>query len=366
MVKQSALLIICLLWFSIGYAQDEYPPITPDNADTVTAINTITVASNRAEQPIALDFNPVDSTRLAVAFEGGTLGIISNPAQPQSQILRWPAHNGDVNDVLHSADGESLFSAGADGRVMEWDSQNGELIRTLDEHRKAAYSLALHPDGDILAVGYDDGLVRIFDLVNGEKIITLYSLERAILDIEFHPNGRFLGFSHQTLWIHIYEIGDLRQDEINLFATMHMGEIAEFEFQPDIFNPEPPPMLYVVALVTAAVNWQSVISWDVFRVFPNDEFAPKFESNSEITYPSALDYNSDGSLIVVGGNVCTTEVNTDVIEIMHGVKLGDEKFSVITTLEQDERWVRDVIFSGDDSFVAAAIDMNLIVLAVSR
>src|SRR5262245_39837523 len=59
-------------------------------------------------------------------------------------LLVLRGHSRPVNQVAFSPDGTRIASAGGDGdaTVKLWDSQTGELLRTLGEHDRGVYNLA--------------------------------------------------------------------------------------------------------------------------------------------------------------------------------------------------------------------------------
>lgn len=353
------------------HAQTEYAPITPENADTVGAINDLQVAIgfNGQDSPATLAFSPTNSNELAVGFQNGEIGIISNVTDEQYQILRWAAHTGATYDIAYSSDGRYLFSVGPDGRVLQWNAEAGALHQVIEDQDIGAFSVVVHPNQPIIAVGYNEGIVRMFDYETGEKLLTLRSYEAGVIDVDFHENGEFFGLAHRNWAIIVYEYRDLYSEEIYLYETLYMGELAEFEFQPDVF--QEPPLFYIVSLVTGISNFQSVQSIDIWRRRPIDPFYNEYESNSEITYPAAMDYNSGGSLIVAGGKVSAAGGGCNAVacavEIMHGVNGKETNLTVINTLELHEVWMTDIVFSEDDRYIAtAAVDGKIIISAAHR
>jgi WD40 repeat protein len=86
-------------------------------------------------------------------------------AQPDQGVL--VADPGHVNSVVFSPDGETIATAGADGKARLWDVASRRLIYTFrisDNHPLNA--VAFSPDGKTLATAGPGGKARLWDLTN--------------------------------------------------------------------------------------------------------------------------------------------------------------------------------------------------------
>jgi WD40 repeat protein len=71
----------------------------------------------------------------------------------RSPIKALEGHKGDVSSVVFSADGKTLASGGADGRVILWDVPSRSPIKALEGHKGDVSSVAFSADGKTLASG---------------------------------------------------------------------------------------------------------------------------------------------------------------------------------------------------------------------
>eukprot|EP00898_Chlorokybus_atmophyticus_P008777 jgi/Chlat1/8900/Chrsp92S08210 len=103
--------------------------------------------------------------------------------------LRWrtvAAHTGAVASITFAPGGGSIFTAGADGQVAEWETRNGELLGKLDAGQHALSAVAVSPDGSRLVAGSS-------------------SIKAPVSALAFAGNGRFVlsassGESTVAMW----------------------------------------------------------------------------------------------------------------------------------------------------------------------
>ena len=66
-----------------------------------------------------------------------------------------------------------LVSGGGDGMLRWWDLQHGECVWVRKAHQGVVQSLKLSPDGQRLASCGDDGAIKVWDLESDELRRTL-------------------------------------------------------------------------------------------------------------------------------------------------------------------------------------------------
>jgi WD40 repeat protein len=139
---------------------------------------------------------------------GAALWLGQRPAQaPQQSAQRGKvigaklaqtlsAHTKGVNKVAYSPDGSVLASAGADGRLILWNSATRNAIATLTAHAESVTSVAFAPNGKLFASGSWLGEVILWDATKrepqGEPIA---AHEMSVDDIAFSPDSTLMATS---------------------------------------------------------------------------------------------------------------------------------------------------------------------------
>jgi hypothetical protein len=131
-------------------------------------------------------------------------------AETRLTVRTLAGHRGNVNDLVFSADGSQLFAvageAGVFGEIRQWNVSDGKLLRTIEGHRDAIYSVALSPDGKILATGSYDQKIKLWTVENGEELKTLAGHNGAIFDLAFRPDGKILASASADRTVKLWDV----------------------------------------------------------------------------------------------------------------------------------------------------------------
>ena len=98
-------------------------------------------------------------------------------------------HTDAVWSVALSANGQRLFSSGADCMIKVWDLQTGQVVSTLSGHKDIIRSIALSPDGQTLVSGSGDKTIKIWNLQTNTLTSTLESTS-PIWSVAFSRDGQ--------------------------------------------------------------------------------------------------------------------------------------------------------------------------------
>jgi WD40 repeat protein len=174
-----------------------------------------------------------EGSLLAIGGKEGVIQLWDTVArQPRGPSLQ--EHHGSVNGLAFR--GRTLFSGGADGRILVWDLDHPEarphdLVSPDGAPPSGIWSLALSPDQKILAAGDDRGRVLLWSL-DPEKFLGEASKRHAglVYGLAFNSAGGLLASGAQDGLIRLW---DVQQRKLVLELKGHEEPISGLAFSPD-------------------------------------------------------------------------------------------------------------------------------------
>jgi WD40 repeat protein len=90
--------------------------------------------------------------------------------------------------------GQTLLTAGGDGRLIWWNAAEDKPTAklTVTAHDGWARCVAVSPDGKIIATGGNDNLVKLWTAADGKPVHTLPGHANRVYSVAFHPDGRLI------------------------------------------------------------------------------------------------------------------------------------------------------------------------------
>ena len=148
---------------------------------------------------------------LAVFAPGGIQAVT---ATNDGRIMLWNTDSGQllrttVADPLYihcaaiSRDGLRIASA-ASGTAKVWDLSTGALVSTLSGHTGMVRSLQFSPNGMQIATGSDDATIRIWETATGRILRTIGEPHGPVSSIAYSPDGSRIAAGTQDTIIRIW------------------------------------------------------------------------------------------------------------------------------------------------------------------
>ena len=128
------------------------------------------------------------STNGQTIVSGGHDGTVRLWDNKGKQLAELKGHQGSVNSAAISTDGQKIVSGGADGTVRLWDSK-GKQLAELKGHQGSIYSVAISTDGQKIVSGGDDGIVRLWDS-KGKPLAELKGHQGSIYSVAISTDGQ--------------------------------------------------------------------------------------------------------------------------------------------------------------------------------
>ena len=181
-------------------------------------------------------------------------------------------HSGKIKSLIFSYDGNFLYSAALDGKVLKWDltartstdlatgtmqitsidiSVNNKFIAGISDQGKAMVwkpeqntekftigsagkkirSIRFKPDEERIAVGYDDGMIELWNIVLQKKISEFKAHSGEVNDIRFNSRFEQMATAGNDGTLKLWDTGDLISPPVSF--NDNEGLVIAFEFSSD-------------------------------------------------------------------------------------------------------------------------------------
>ncbi len=119
-------------------------------------------------------------------------------------------HSGWVCSVSFRADGQQVASAGEDGTVKIWQTDQGKLLKTLQGHEGMVKAVAFSPTGRKVASSATDKTIRIWDSAKGTLLQTI-SISSEANGLVFSRSGQVVVSAQTDCNIRLWQISSGQQ-----------------------------------------------------------------------------------------------------------------------------------------------------------
>ncbi|MEQ9369541.1 MAG: AAA-like domain-containing protein [Coleofasciculus chthonoplastes F3-SA18-01] len=170
---------------------------------------------------------------LAFSRDGQTIvtasldGIIRLWNRQGKLIGQLPGHPARVTSIAVSRDGQRMISASIDGTVRLWDRQ-GNGMQELPKQPGWVRSVAFSPDGELIATASSDHTARLWD-IQGNLLQEFTGHEDGVTRVAFSPNGELIATASSD---HTARLWDIQGNLLQEFKG-HQGWVRSVAFSPD-------------------------------------------------------------------------------------------------------------------------------------
>ncbi len=265
-----------------------------------------------------LAFSP-DGNILATGGVDRTLRLWNLEDRTPAKTLTGHTHS--INCIAYSLQGVHIASAGSDGAVRIWDAVIGFPLQMLKDDEGRATAAAFSPDGKTLASGGDDGQVRLWSVRNGKMNRSFSGHQGGVSAIAFTRDGRHLLSAGEDGLLMVRELltGDVVHE-----IDAHTGGIDTLTLSPD------------GAWVASGGADCAVRIWNI----ESGEAVKSFMGHTRRVTTAA--FSPDQRFLVSGGHDQTVRI--------WDVRTGQ----ILKPLEGHGRVVTEVAFSPNGRFIASA------------
>jgi WD40 repeat protein/tRNA A-37 threonylcarbamoyl transferase component Bud32 len=150
-----------------------------------------------------------DGKLVAAGGVGGAVALWNAADGRLVRRLEPDAGAGRVYSVAFGADDQLLAAAGADGVVRVWDVSAAKVAVAWSAGQGEIRTLAFAPRGELLATAGAD--VRLWQADRGQLLLTLDKHKRPVRDLDFSDDGRLLVTASEDQTALVWELGQLGQ-----------------------------------------------------------------------------------------------------------------------------------------------------------
>jgi WD40 repeat protein/predicted Ser/Thr protein kinase len=186
------------------------------------------------------DFCP-DDRYLVTASISSELTVWDSESGKRLMTGRESVNEGDWK-VGHlcarfSPSGEHFATAGMNGRVLLWDVNTGEIVKSFVDaaikspagdvaHLDAVNAVAFDPHGRWLASAADDRMIKLWDVETGELVGSTTGHTDWVRDIQFRPDGHQLVTVSRDATVRTWDVPSLRPIVVLLGHSAYVRSVA--------------------------------------------------------------------------------------------------------------------------------------------
>jgi len=307
---------------TVRVREDTIRVLRDRNDSLKSLVNPFLSGHQGAVQSVA--FSP-DGQTLASATAGPSINVWDVTLPHPRLVQRQPV----ASDILHtvrsvafSRDGTRLASGNSDGTIGLWTVETGQPLESPPGHQISVRSVAFSPDGTRLASGSNDHTIILWDLEGSQPPDTLKGHTDWVNSVAFSPDGTRLASASADATIILWNLET--GQPLGESLQGHRGLVTSVAFSPD-----------GTRLASGSAD-ATIIVWNVETGQPLGESLQGHRARV-----TSVAFNSDGTRLA--------SASRD-----HTVRLWNLKTGrLLKTFHKHTDWVNSVAFSPTDTLLAS-------------
>jgi WD40 repeat protein len=201
--------------------------------DRIVSLNSLTSGSvpsgivNTGSTIYSLNYLPEKNILLA-GVSGGGMHVIDFNQKKEIHFLLF--HTLGIYDIKYAPKNKMIVTAGGDGKLACWSSDDFSFLRSLHLCRGKLRSVAIDKEEENIAVACGDGTIRIIALKSMDEVYQIAAHTTSVNAVIFHPTRNLLlsggRDAHVKAW-------DTRGFDERTSIPAHNYAIYSIAFSPD-------------------------------------------------------------------------------------------------------------------------------------
>ena len=232
-----------------------------------------------------------------------TLSVLSCTAVSPQMKMKFDRQEGGVNDLAISPDGTTVASASTTGSIYIFNIESGDIVRSMEGHKREATTVVYHPTGRYIISGSRRGL-KFWEASSGKETGDFKVKTQMVRALDITPSGEFILTGNSNNFLELWR----GFDGSLVYTFKQQPFITDLEISPDSH----------FAISTSGQG--SVMVWDLEKHCLVRQLA------GHADYVSSVAFSPDGKFAVSGGwdskiNIYNMETG-EVVRVIENPKEG--------------------------------------------
>lgn len=109
--------------------------------------------------------------------------------ETRESLYQLAGHQGPINWLAFTPDGQYLLSAGSDNLIYLWDVDDQQIVHRFADATSPVNVVRYFPDGSLIVAAGDDGMIRVWDAYTYEKVEEIEGFPGGVAGLVINHNG---------------------------------------------------------------------------------------------------------------------------------------------------------------------------------